>query len=444
MIVRDAIEPVGNDRKSTSIEAPAAPIRILQVSTYDVLGGAARVAWNLFRTYRRRGHSSWLAVGQRLDSDPDVFALPNSGIGWLDRVAKVIDRHRGIEDFRFPGTWRLLDLPPQRPDVVHAHNLHGAYFDLRALSWLSREVPAVLTLHDAWLLSGHCAHSLDCERWLTGCGSCPYLDIDPPVLRDATARNWRRKAEIFDRSRIYVATPSRWLMNKVERSMLVRGVVDARVIHNGVDQSIFRPRPSVDARGALGLPTDAMILAFAANVARHNAWKDFETLRSAMRLVGEGNEERPIIFLALGEEGESEWLGRTEIRPVGYEASPDRVAAYFQAADVYVHASRADTFPNSIIEALACGTPVVATAVGGIPEQIDDGRTGILVPPADPAGLAMGVLAIASDDDLRRRLSHAAADVAAARFGLEQQADAYLDWYHELLEQRAALGADDG
>jgi glycosyltransferase involved in cell wall biosynthesis len=98
-----------------------------------------------------------------------------------------LQRRLGREDFHFPGTWCLLNLPPKRPDIVHCHNLHGGYFDLRVLPWLSREVPVVLTLHDAWLLSDHCAHSFDCEKWKESCGSCPDLTIPPSIRRDATA-----------------------------------------------------------------------------------------------------------------------------------------------------------------------------------------------------------------------------------------------------------------
>jgi glycosyltransferase involved in cell wall biosynthesis len=200
-------------------------MRILQVSTADSRGGAEKVAWNLFKAYQARGLDSWLAVGEKHGQDPDVFVVPNEQArsGWsrfflkwsqrsgekeagglltagIRRVAgalaepgRRLDYYRGIEDFRYPGTARLLDLPGKWPDILHAHNLHGYYFDLRLLPWLTRQVPVLLTLHDAWMLSGHCAHSFDCERWMAGCGSCPDLSIYPEIRRDATAFNWRRK-----------------------------------------------------------------------------------------------------------------------------------------------------------------------------------------------------------------------------------------------------------
>jgi len=447
------------------------PLRILQVSTYDTIGGAEKVAWNLFQTYRERAYGSWLAVGHKLSIDPDVLLIPkheqrrrrthfsckgDSGlhspegpqvgtVSWVSALAhmiaepgKALDRYCGIEDFRFPGTWKILSLSPKSPDIVHCHNLHGRYFDLRALPWLSQQVPVVLTLHDAWLLSGHCAHSFDCERWNTGCGHCPDLTIDPGIRRDATAYNWRRKREIFKNSRFYIATPCRWLMQKVEQSMLTPAVMEARVIPNGVDLSIFHPANKEDARSALGVPQNALMILFTANALRQNIWKDYATVRDAVALTAARMGGRNVLFLALGDGALPERIGAAELRFIPYQTNPEAVARYYQAADVYVHAARADTFPNTVLEALACGTPVVATAVGGIPEQIEDGRTGFLVPIGNAKALAERLTQLLSDNELTQRMGILAAEAARRQFDLQSQAEVYLGWYKELVEQQTA------
>src|SRR5262249_10828825 len=144
-------------------------------------------------------------------------------------------------------------------DIVHAHNLHGYYFDLRILPELSGKIPLVLTLHDAWLLSGHCAHSFDCMRWQIGCGQCPDLSIYPPIKRDATSFNWRRKQQIFAQSKLYITTPSEWLMRRAQASILAPAIQDARVIPNGVDLGIFRPSRDRDKmRYRLGLSRSSL------------------------------------------------------------------------------------------------------------------------------------------------------------------------------------------
>jgi glycosyltransferase involved in cell wall biosynthesis len=437
------------------------PPRILQVSTCDTIGGAERVAWNLFRAYRARGIDSWLAVGHKLGRDPDVLQVPNQdergrwarlcrrvgtsldsripGAATAARVAaaagepgSTLDAIRGIEDFRFPGTWRLLSLTARRPSVLHCHNLHGRYFDLRALPWLSAQVPVVLTLHDAWLLSGHCAHSLDCERWRIGCGHCPDLTLDPAVRRDATAYNWKRKREIFERSRLQIATPSAWLMRKVEDSMLASALVASRVIPNGVDLDVFHPSERRSARAALGIPEEARVILFAATNVRRNPWKDYETIREAAVRASARLAGQSVLLLAMGEAAPRERLGSVELRFLPQQADIESVARCFQAADVYAHAARADTFPNTVLEALACGTPVVATAVGGVPEQIEDGRTGFLVPAGDADALSRRLTQLLTDRDLRERIAACSVEAAQRRFDLRRQVDAYLDWYSEL------------
>jgi len=432
-------------------------LRILQVNTLDTHGGAAKVAWDLFQAYRGRGYGSWLAVGAKLSTDPDVLLIPDQSKTqsrpghlrrrappWLSSLARLVrepgrtlERFWGIEDFRFPGTWRLLRLAREL-DVVHCHNLHGQYFDLRALPRLSQALPVILTLHDAWLLSGHCAHSLGCERWRTGCGACPDLTLYPSVRRDATAYNWRRKQRIFATSRLHIATPCRWLMRKVEESILAAAAVETRVIPNGVDLSIFHPADKRSARARVRIPPETRVVVFAAEALRQNVWKDYRTVRDAVGLTAGRMSGGDVLFVALGQAGPPERIGSGVVRFEPYETDPGTVACYYQAADVYVHGARADTFPNTILEALACGTPVVATAVGGIPEQVEDGRTGFLVSPGDAHAMAERMTHLLSDPDLSDRIGHAAAEVAARQFDLARQADAYLDWYRELVQRRPA------
>lgn len=452
----------------------------MQVSTADRLGGAEAIAMQLHRAYRARQHHAKLAVGRKNTSEPGVIQIrQNVGHAWkrlwwslhhrlqpyygrmtgarsllrmchrLAEPAGLIDSLCGFEDFRYPGTHRLLELGDDTPDVVHCHNLHGKYFDLRVLPQWSKQTALVLTLHDAWLFTGHCAHSFDCERWRTGCGQCPDLGIYPAIRRDGTDRNWQRKREIFAKSRLFVATPCRWLMDQVERSILSPAVVDARVIPNGVDRSVFRPGNMSAARRALGWPPDADILLFAANGVRKNQWKDFATLRRALNILASRQTDRHLLFVALGDAAPTERFGKVELRFVEFQSDAQTVARHYQSADLYVHAARVDTFPNTILEALACGVPVVAGAVGGIPEQIRplargkttrndsdgfeaDTATGVLVPPGDAEALAEQVTRLLRNDSLRKRMSDNAARDAADRFDHSNQADAYLDWFREI------------
>jgi len=449
-------------------------VRILSVSTFDAAGGAEKVARELFRAYRAQGHESWLAVGTRRLDEPDIFEIPREPARvpavsrWVNRARRrllpyegrvrgakrlrqALDRliynfpqveaGLGRESMQYPGSRRLLSLAPALPQVVHAHNLHGDYFDLRQLPALSQSLPLFLSLHDAWLLSGHCAHSFGCQRWRTGCGACPDLSIPPAIPADATAYNWARKRGIYRRSRLYVATPCQWLMDKVKQSILADGIVEARLIPTGINLEVFRPGDKAALRAELGLPLRACVIVFASNNGRYNRWKDFPTMLAAVQQVAECVHDQPLVFMALGDNSPDTQVGQAQFRSVRFVNDPLLVARYYQASDIYLHAARADTFPLTVLEALACGLPVIGTAVGGIPEQVQDGVSGFLIPPADVSAMAARIEQLAADSTLRQRLGEQALQSARDRFDARRFTQDYLRWFADVLSQRQSRAA---
>ena len=144
--------------------------------------------------------------------------------------------------------------------------------------------------------------------------------------------------------------------------------------------------------------------------------KDYKTLKSSLSIISGSNKK--VLCIALGETAPSIKIGRVEIRFIPYQRDPCIVARYYQAADVYVHPSRADTFPNTVLEALACGTPVIASKVGGIPEQIIEGKTGYLVPEGDAGRMAEKITFLLENENLNRQMGCEAAEDSKKRFSL--------------------------
>lgn len=455
-------------------------MRILQVNACDVFGGAERVARLLFEGFRDRGHESFLAVAERRSDwrDPHLLDVPDTFacLRPFKRASRYFERHAE----RFPGAWRLARLfqhlsRPQRwllprlgvdaawnpatarvadllsppPDILLGHTLYG-YFDLRCLPALCARTHVVLRPADAWLLTGHCSHPRACLRWHDSCGDCPDLAFPPAMGRDRTAANLERKRRIFAHCRLHVATPCRWLMGLVKQSVLAPAVLSSRVIHNGADLDRFRPGNREEERAALDLPADATIALMSATMVRDNACKNFRLAREALEHVA-ARTERRLLFLALGTDAPPERIGSAEIRFIPFQKDPDRVAAYLRASDLYVHATRADTFPNAVIEALASGLPVIANDVCGIPEQVPglppwtgarpagDEPVGALVPPEDAEAMAAALERLVTDDTLRTSLGQSARRRAEALFDQRDQVNAYLDFFASILaDQQAA------
>ncbi len=457
------------------------PPSVLQVSTADVLGGAERIARQLHEAAVSRGGESWLAVGRTQGHVRGALTIPNEALrspwtrAWL-RLAERLDERGGaaamaarivrgplgdpwrwlsgqlgIEDFHYPGTGSLLNLPPRPPDVLHLHNLHNQYFDVRSLPMLSHAVPTVLTLHDQWIVTGHCAHALDCTRWETGCGQCPHLDTYPSVLRDATHFNWRRKHDLVAQSALHVAVPSMWLFNLVSRSQMARTFRSLRLIRQGVDLSVFSPGDRVEARARLGLPTDLdhPVVLLLADSLRDGSWKGGAWVREALAGFVQTPHGRRTELLAVGGSSGIHSTSALPVRFVGAVHDDVTMAACYRAADVFVHPSRFENYPNAIMESIACGTPVVATAVGGVPEQVrsidtvtDHHATGALVSSYDAAGLAGGIERLLSMDIASRiRMRAAARADAYLRFDAREMVHSYLSWYDRLTAEHRQASA---
>lgn len=437
-------------------------LRILQISTKDLGGGAEGSAWNLFRAFRERGHKSWLAVGRKQSADPDVFEIPrlrpvspHARLCWtlIDRLSPCEGKVRGVwrlnywlrklaggwpeferdlgrEYFNYPGTRQLLNLVPQRPHIIHAHNLHGGYFDLRFLATLSHQVPVILNLRDMWLLTGHCAYSLGCERWKTGCGKCPDLSLYPAIKRDATVFNWRRKCRIYAQSHLYITAVSQWLMDQVNKSML-KGI-QYRMIPNAIDLAVFKQNNQREARARLTLPANARIVMLSAQ----SKFKDYDGMIDCLRRLKMpfGSE---LLFICLGKTEEDHIVGKGRIIYPGFIRDPYRMALYYSASDIFLHAAKDEAFGKTIAEAMACGIPVVATSVGGIPELIENGITGYLVPRGNSTAMTQRIQLLLNDISLRKHMGDRAASIAHKRFDLNRQVDDFLTWYEEILDCEA-------
>jgi glycosyltransferase involved in cell wall biosynthesis len=418
--------------------------KIVIVNTADEGGGAERVSMTVLNGFLELGLDAWLLAGNKTGNHSRVIPFHSSPFfdyrPYMDSdLNREIERRRsvdqslGIEDFNHPYSHHISALTGSPPDLVLCHNLHGGYFDLRALSALSGRVPVALRLFDTWLQTGHCAYSLGCGRWQTGCGECPDLTIPPAILRDASRINLRRKQRIFQESRLFVSAESRWMLARARHSVLAPAVIDWKYIPGGVDLETFFPGPRENARLHLGLDLDDRVLLYVANQGPANPYKDFETVRRALDGLHHEQSTRRIILLVVGSTAPDQSVGpHILIRHAGYIASQPSLAVFYRAADLVVHSALEETFGNIVAEAMACGTPVVAASGGGVVELIDHGCTGLIVPPRQPAKLAEAILQLLQEPALCARMGAAAAGAARRHFDSRDMIRHLQSWCNEV------------
>jgi glycosyltransferase involved in cell wall biosynthesis len=394
-------------------------MNVLHVSHFDRFGGAAQSARRLHDGLRAIGVTSRMLVGEKESDDPDVRRIVR---GRADRLALRVSERVGIQYPFLPSSLALTRDPWLRSaDVLQLHNIHGGFFSHTSLPLLGRGRRLVWCLHDMWAFTGHCGYSFDSDRWLTGCGNCPHLDSYPAVRHDMTRLNWRLKQLVYSGCRLTITAPSHWLADLARRSPLL-GHFDVHVIPYGLDTEIFHPRLREDARSELGLESRRAVL-----VVGLEERKGARLLPAILsRTLAEGASN--IVLLVAGREQPADVPPGVEVRALGQIAEEGALARAFAASDAFLLPTAIDNLPNTLLEALAVGTPIVASRVGGVPEAVEDGVTGFLAP-LDADALGVALARVLSDDELSLRMRGAARHVAEERYTLERQASAYRALY---------------
>jgi glycosyltransferase involved in cell wall biosynthesis len=407
-------------------------MKVLHLNQSDIGGGAAIAAQRLQEGLRRLGVDSRLLAPTSVLHEETTTVLPPMSIG--ERIFFKLTR-RVLPNFtNILRTRKIFDLPVYRhADVVHFHNLHtGLFFNYLMIPRFTREKPVVFALHDMWAFTGHCSYSLDCERWRRNCGKCPYPEMYPAVQWDNTAIELWLKKRVYAKSRLTIVTPSRWLSDLARQSILGRFPV--HTIPYGLDTKIYQPMDRAEARRRLGLPMDKTVLLFACAYLNEPR-KGMDLLLQLLRHLPEEIKKNTVLYaLGNGSEALQDLVGISTIRAGYVQKDEDKVCAY-SAADVFIATTLADNLPLVLQESLACGTPMLATEVGGVSDVVRHGVTGFVAPPERVDELGRFLLELITNHGLRREMSVRCREVAVADYDLEKQAQKYRDVYEGLLAE---------
>jgi glycosyltransferase involved in cell wall biosynthesis len=420
-------------------------LRVLQITASD-RGGAGFACIRLHRALRDLNVDSRVFVGKRNGTDEGVVQTDSrwqSAVRFrLDRLPLQLYRHRQVFAWWSVNWLRSgpkLMLGDWEPDVVHAHWIGDGF---AAVEWLGAiQKPVIWTMHDMWPFTGGCHYARNCMRYETGCGVCPQLGSRRG--RDLSSRSLERKRKDWAGMRAVAVSPSHWLAETASRSAILRaGRVE--VIPNGLDGRLFKPGSRAEARRQLGLPDDERILLTGAVEAVKDERKGFALLAKALsicRTSGGTEKWRLLIFGADSGPGE-DTLGI----PVSYFGNVDaesNLPRIYQAADVYTLPSLQDNLPNTVVEAMACGKPVVGFRVAGLATMIHDGITGWLADPFSTDNLA-AALRIALETTATQEWSTACREEFERLYAWPGPAEQYLRLYGEMLETDGKLPRGTG
>jgi glycosyltransferase involved in cell wall biosynthesis len=411
-------------------------MRILHLSHFDRKGGACIAAYRQHQALRAAGADSVMWVRHKVTNDPHVFEYrPQSDV--LSRARRIVRRRRlalnkkqakpigeMFDDRSEHGGGELLDLPPH--DVINVQFSQG-FVDLPALlAKIPATTPIVFTLHEMSMFTGGCSYAYDCRGFEKQCGNCPQLGNSQ--LNDFSRQSWMRKNEAYtqrDSLNLHFAADSHWIASEASKSSLLKDHA-VSTMHYGVDTAIFRPLDNTTCKEILGIPTDRPVIAFAA-VSVADKRKGASCLIEAIQQM----EEKPFL-LTWGASFPPE-LEELPHLHLGSIDSEHLLATVYNAADVFVIPSMEEAFGQTALESLACGRPVIGSDVGGIPDMVRDGETGLLIERGNAVALAAALDQLAQDQDKRAQLGSNARELVLREFSFQKNAESYVELYRAMM-----------
>lgn len=333
-------------------------LNIAMVNTALTQGGAAKAANRLCSAYNDHDavNEATLFHAQSDQRYTHSVGLRARGAWQINAAMSRVGGVQLVQDFGFS---RSVHKQTGHCDVMHIHNVHGYYMDYKKLlaPWVNR--PVIWTWHDMWGATGRCAFSFECTGWESGCLSCPHKEYYPAAWIDRAASEYDDKFAVFSSlQNLQIVCPSRWLAQKAVQ----RGFDAARVhvIPYSLDMDRFRPANSDALRHKFDLPLNKTVVLFvAANCADP---------RKGYMHFAQSTEHEDCLALAVGLDPKEP---ASHVRHLGAMNDEAALVEFYQLADVLMVPSLADNYPNTVLESLACGTPAVGYAVGGVGEILE-------------------------------------------------------------------------
>jgi len=419
-------------------------LKIIHLSTSDLNGGAAIAAYRIYKAQLKNSNiNSQFMVQRKKSNDDTVTAIGVSSfytflsnlLIWVDEltIRMLSENLKGRFTFPFFGRDLTKNKLLMECDIVNLHWINGAFLSLNSLEKLKQlNKPIVWTQHDMWAFTGGCHYTDGCVNFIRSCSNCPKLIFKSE--NDFSAKIFSRKKTIFDNMNLTIVSSSNWLAEETERSQLLK-TKKSYVIPTPIDFEIYRPINKEKSRIDMRLPLDKkLVLAGAMNLKDER--KGFLYLIQALQIIYDSNNKlcSDIELVVFGKLDEN-ILNKIpfKVNQLGRLINEGDIVKAYNTADIYLAPSLEDNLPNTIMEAMSCGIPVVAFNVGGIPDMIDDGINGLLAQLKSSKKLAKSIELILSDEELRKKFSLAAREKVIKNFDQNIIAKKYFDLYKNLL-----------
>lgn len=377
-------------------------LKIVHLNTYDGNGGAGRACLRLSDALNAIGVESKVLVYYQFGNNPKITNLSKSPFAKAKAVFNIMAERYLAKSFvkamktPFSLQWfgksvvknKLL----READLIHIHWVNHGFLNPKFLAELADlEKPIVWTFHDSNAFTGGCHVRYSCENFHRQCGNCPLLKMSGP--KDISHQTWKRKQKAYSQVNFDVVAPSRWMAQSVKESSLL-GLRKVTVIPNTIEVDVFKPYVKSEAKKILKIAPEKFVIMSGFMPSKNDKHKGTQFLVDALYELSRRpeipNEQiELVIFGNKDEENVPKFPFKTTF--LGTINKDEHLAKCYAAADAFITPSLEDNLPNTVMESLACATPVIAFTTGGIPDMVKHLQNGYLAKYEDANDLADGM-----------------------------------------------------
>ncbi len=378
-------------------------LKIVHLNTYDGNGGAGRACLRLSDALNGIGVDSKVLVYYQFGNNPAIHNLSKGPIAKAKAVfnimaerylAKAFSKKEGKTPFSLQwfGKSVIKNKLVQEADVIHIHWVNHGFLSPKFLAELDElEKPIVWTFHDSNAFTGGCHVRYSCENFHRQCGNCPLLKMSGP--KDISHQTWKRKQKAYSEVNFNVVAPSNWMAQSVKESSLL-GLRHTSVIPNTIEVDVFKPYVKAEAKKILKIAPEKFVLMSGFMPSKNDKHKGTQYLIDALfelsRRPEIPNEQIELVIFGNKDEANvPKFPFKTTF--LGTINKDEHLAKCYAAADAFITPSLEDNLPNTVMESLACATPVIAFTTGGIPDMVKHLQNGYLARYQDASDLADGI-----------------------------------------------------
>ncbi len=368
-------------------------MKIVFINTTDNKGGAAGLTLELKKGLDEFGYKTSLFVKEKHSNNDTIFLIKKKN-KFLKKLSQLTGKdfnsylhnkiHRYLSnDIEFFNNNNLLKSKEFRDaDIIHCHNLHNNFFNLKLLSKISKLKPVVWSLHDMWAVTPHEAWIIKDEK-----GKVRFsMEVKPHLFYNNRKYLLKTKKNIYDNSNLHIVSTSLWFQKEVDKSILKNQ--KQYLIYNGIDESIFIFQDKLRARDKLKLPKDKKIITFMAAGGKHNPQKGWKYAKEVIKHYA---SDKNILFLCVGGNSKDPSLNDVNIKYVEYIKNQSDFALYYSASDIFFNPSSAEAFCLVLVQAMSCGVPVVTFATGIAGEAVKHKVNGYIAKYQNSQDLISGI-----------------------------------------------------